>query len=334
MPEKRSKTRSWPRSWAISAAMRVELLGHLGVGLEERLGADEELEAAELLAQLRDARQQDGLAARRALAELVLASPEEAVAPHRVDQRVGVDRALGGDEPHLQLAGPAPLADDEVAQQAALLAPVPRRQPLGARPREHLLADGVGALGGEQAVVHRHDLVPAAGRVEAAHELAAGAVPERVLELVAVAPRLDRGDDRLELEVAQLADPLERLAHLARLDLELALVRQHLPGRAGMVGGRRDAVRRRLEHLDRAGLGVGALGLADRRRARGRPAPRRRRRRRSRRAARRRCRRGRASRRSARAVAARGAGPGGRGHPDQDDTAGLTPMAASATKGV
>ena len=251
---------------------------------------------------------------------------------HRVDQRVGVDRALGGDEPYLQLAGPAPLADDEVAQQAALLAPVPCRKPLGARPREHLLADGVGALGGEQAVVHRNDLVPAAGRVEPAHQLAAGAVPERVLELVAVSPGLDRGDDRLDRDVAQLADPLERLAHLARLDLELALVRQHLPGSAGMVGGRRDAVRRRLEHLDSAGLGVRALGLADdgthavaRHRARDEddvaveprdavPAV------------------GERVDGQLELVAARGAGPGGRGHPDQDDTAGSDPGSHRSTR--
>jgi hypothetical protein len=32
---------------------RVQLLGHLRVGLEERLGADQELQTAELLAQLR-----------------------------------------------------------------------------------------------------------------------------------------------------------------------------------------------------------------------------------------------------------------------------------------
>ena len=201
----------------------------------------------------------------RGLAELVLAGPEQAVAAHRVDQRVGVDAAGRGHEPHLQLAGAAALADHEVAQQAALLAPVPGAQALRARPREHLLAQRVRALGGEQAVVHRHDLVPAAGRVEAAHELAGLAGPERVLELVAVAPLLDGGHDRLELEVLELADPRQRLADLLGLDLELALVRQHLPRRARVVGARRDPVGRRLEHLDRARLGVRALGLPDHR---------------------------------------------------------------------
>ncbi len=47
------------------------------------------------------------------------------------------------------------------------------------------------------------------------------------------------------------------------LDLELALVGEHLPRRARVVGDRRDAVGGGLEDLDRAGLGVGALGLAD-----------------------------------------------------------------------
>ena len=44
------------------------------------------------------------------------------------------------------------------------------------------------------------------GRVEAAHQLAVLAGAERVLELVAVAPLLDGGDDRLELEALEVAD--------------------------------------------------------------------------------------------------------------------------------
>ena len=170
-----------------------------------------------------------------------------------------------------------------------------------ARPGEHLLARGVAALGREQAVVERHDLVEAAGRVEAAHERAVRARAERVLELVAVAPLLDRGHDRLLLEAVELADPAQRVADLLGLDLELALVGEHLPRRAGMVG---DAAR-----SGRA-TARGSRPRAPRRRrawtcrrprARGRRAARRRRRRRSRRGARRRCRRGRACRRSARA---------------------------------
>ncbi len=181
----------------------------------------------------------------------------------RVDQRLGLEPARRRDQPHLQLARAPALADDEQAQEALARPPVPGRQALQAAPFEHRLADRVRALGGEQAVVQRLDPVPAARRVEAADQLAVVARAERVLELVAVAPLLDGGDDRLELEVLELADPLQRLADLGGLDLELALVRQHLPGGARVRRGGRDAVGRGLEHLDRARLGVGALGLAD-----------------------------------------------------------------------
>ncbi len=199
----------------------------------------------------------------RALAEPRRLRPEQPLAVDRGGEAVRVDRAGGGDEPHLQLARPAPLAHDEVAQQAALVAPVPGAQALLARPREHLLARRVAALGGEQAVVHRQDLVEAAGRVEAADERAVLGLPERVLELVAVAPLLDGGHDRLLLEALELADPAQGVADLLGLDLELALVGEHLPRRARVVGDGRDPVGRRLEDLDRARLGVRALGLAD-----------------------------------------------------------------------
>ena len=243
----------------------IEHLGHLGVRLEERLGRDQELEVAELLAQPLGAGQPLRLAALGALAEVRGAGPEQALAVDGGDERVGVDRAGRGDEPHLQLAGPAPLAHDEVAQQALLGAPVPGAEALLARPGEHLLAGDVAALGGEQAVVHRHDLVPAAGGVEAAHQRPVGRGAERVLELVAVAPLLDRGDDRILREAVEPADPAQRVADLLGLDLELALVGQDLPRRAGMVGDRRDAVGRGREDLDRARLGVRPLGLADHR---------------------------------------------------------------------
>ena len=90
-------------------------------------------------------------------------------------------------------------------------------------------------------------------------------MPKEVLELVAVAPRLGRGDHRLELEALEPADAGQRLGDLLLLDLELALVGQHLPRRPGVVGDGRDAVRRGLEYVDRARLGVGALGLGDHR---------------------------------------------------------------------
>ena len=55
----------------------------------------------------------------------------------------------------------------------------------------------------------------------------------------------------------------QRVVDLLGLDLELALVGQHLPRRARMVGDRRDPLGARLEDLDRARLGVGALALRD-----------------------------------------------------------------------
>ena len=126
-----------------------------------------------------------------------------------------------------------------------------------------LLARDVGALGGEQAVGQREDLVEAAGSVEAAHQLAVLAFAEGVLELVAVAPLLERRDHRRELVALEPADAGQRVVDLLLLDRELALVGEHLPGRAGVVGERLDALGGRLEDLDGAGLGVGALGLAD-----------------------------------------------------------------------
>ena len=143
------------------------------------------------------------------------------------------------------------------------VSPVPRDEALAAQLGRRLLADGVAALRGELAVVERDDLVPAAGRVEAAHQLAVLAGAERVLELVAVAPLLDRRDDRLELVALEPADARQRVVDLLLLDLELARVGQHLPRRARVVGDRRDAVGRRLEDVDRARLRVRLLRLAD-----------------------------------------------------------------------
>ena len=98
--------------------------------------------------------------------------------------------------------------------------------------------------------------------MEAADQRAVRAGAEGVLELVAVAPALDRGDDRLELVALEVADPPQRLVDLLLLDLELALVAELLPGSAGMGGLRRHPVGPRLEHLDGARVGVAALALA------------------------------------------------------------------------
>src|SRR3712207_8178082 len=51
----------------------------------------------------------------------------------------------GGDQADLQLAGAPALADDEVAQEARVRAPVPRLEPLLAAPGQDLPPRGVAA---------------------------------------------------------------------------------------------------------------------------------------------------------------------------------------------
>jgi hypothetical protein len=102
-------------------------------------------------------------------------------------QRVGVG---GGDQSRLDRAGTATFADDQVAQQALVGAPVIGRQALLSTPGDDPLAGGVSRLGGEQAVIKRDDLIPAPRGVKAALKLSGRTGAERVLELVAIAPLL------------------------------------------------------------------------------------------------------------------------------------------------
>ena len=177
--------------------------------------------------------------------------------------------------------------------------------PLGPRPLADRVAGLVVGLGGELAVVDVDDLGPAAAAVEAERR-ALGPLAERVLELVPVAPALDRRLDRLELEALEPPEPAQRLVDLLRLVSELALVGQPLPGgargrarpRAGRCRrscrGRARAARPRSPRRSRASPSSAGRGP-------GRRAARPRRRRRSRRRARPRARPGRASRSRARA---------------------------------
>ena len=124
---------------------------------------------------------------------------------------------------------------------------------------------------GEQAILEAEHGVGSGRCMKPAHELAgrfalaagAGALEraEGVLELVAVAPLFDRGHDRGKLEAVQAADPAQRLIDLRALDLELALVGDHLPGDAGMLGRGGDPLGALLEHLEHARVGVAALAL-------------------------------------------------------------------------
>ena len=172
--------------------------------------------------------------------------------------------ALARDQARLHLARPPALADHEVAQEARLVLAVPGREALLAAPGLDGLAHLVDALGGEHVVGHVVDQVEAAGAVEAEHQLAVLGLAEGVLELVAVAPcAATRGHDRLDRRRLEAAEALERLAHLVLLLLELALVGQHLPGRAGVRALDLDPLRARLDQLDRLGLRERALGLAE-----------------------------------------------------------------------
>ena len=135
---------------------------------------------------------------------------------------------------------------------------------------------------------------------------------ERVLELVAVVEGRLRRDGRLELEaesppiraerVARPASPSPRAAPRTR---DPGSGSRRSAGKCAQGASTRSALR--LEHLDRARLGVAALHLRDPGAHACRPGARGGRRRRSRSAARRRCRRRRASRSRARAPGPSGA---------------------------
>ncbi len=173
----------------------------------------------------------------RRLADAGGLGPDDALhLAERDGERLGVEVARRGDQAHLLLPGAPALAHDEVAQEADLGAAVVGAESLLAAGGEREPAQLVAALGREQAVVDVQDPLPGAGRVEAADEPAVVAGAEGVLELVAVAPLLDGGDDRLQLEALEAAEPPQRVADLLLLDLELALVGEDLPGRAGVVG--------------------------------------------------------------------------------------------------
>ena len=134
------------------------------------------------------------------------------------------------------------------------------------RPVADLVAAALFALGGEQAVLGVDDQVPAAASVEAEDELAV-ALAERVLELVAVAPLLDRRLDLLQLESLEAAEPAQRVLDLGLLVAQLLLVGEAparaRPGTARRRGRSASACRSatRLEQLDGRGLGEVALRL-------------------------------------------------------------------------
>ena len=141
--------------------------------------------------------------------------------------------------------------------------PVPGGEALGQAPLLRGLADLVDDLGGEDVGGHLVDVVPAAGTVKAEQEVAVVGRPERVLHLVAVAPLVHGPDDRRHVRRLEPADPLESVADLLLLLLQLARIGEHLPRGARVGRPRLDPVGPRLDDLDQSRLGVGALPLLD-----------------------------------------------------------------------
>src|SRR6202034_4211613 len=227
-------------------------------------------------------------------AERVLAK----LGDQRRGKRADLQLAVGADEANLKLAAVATLAHHEVAQErspvggrtgalltraAHILATVrvgrlllllgpgapaawptsatPRMQSLLATPTQRRFPCAVAALGGQQAIVDRLNHVPARRGVETAHQPAVRSLAKRVLQLVAVTPLLERRHDLLKLEAIQLADPPQRVIDLLVLDLQLALVEQHLPRHPGMRRGRRYPLRAWPQDLHDASMRVAALAL-------------------------------------------------------------------------
>src|SRR5918996_656919 len=117
----------------------------------------------------------------------------------------------------------APLANDQVPQDALLRATIPVRQALRAAPGLDRLAQLVDALRREDVEGHVVDDVEAAGAVEPQHQFALVVLAERVLELVAVAEGLHGRHDRLHRRGPPHAPARPGGAHLVLLLAQLEL---------------------------------------------------------------------------------------------------------------
>jgi len=156
------------------------------------------------------------------------------------------------------------LAHDEVAQEAAgrlvptgaAIVGAQAERPAGVDDR---LPGAVHARRRQKAVARLDDVTPRPSPVQAKDETSV-VFGERELHLVAVAPRVVHAGDRLQREVAQSADVLQGLHHLALLELELRRVAQGLPlapaARLGVSARSRHAGGRRSDDLEQPRLGV------------------------------------------------------------------------------
>ncbi len=172
----------------------VEPLGHLGVRLEERLRRDREAQPSDLLVDPLVARQEHRAPAARGLADPVGPRPQQAVARHGVDEAVARRSRPGGwarisrtpISPVRRPSRTTRLRSSPVCAAAVERVEAAARAPTRARPRAPRCRARMRAGSRRDA----DDLLPRAGRVEAADERAGGIGAEGVLELVAVAPPL------------------------------------------------------------------------------------------------------------------------------------------------
>jgi hypothetical protein len=169
-----------------------------------------------------------------------------------------------GHEHHERLPGVPSLADDEVAEIAAVVGLVVGDETFLARPLANRVADRIAEIGGQPALLDLEHLVPTSRLVEPERR-PGRRLRERVLELVPVEERRVGGEDLVERRLRDPADPLQRIADLVVLGRDLHRVVEILEAAAAagrVVSARRlDALRRRVEHLRHQRLGEPALHL-------------------------------------------------------------------------
>ena len=193
---------------------RVQLRGHLGVRLQERVRADAEAQAVDLLLDRVVAPEQLGRQVRH-LGDARVHRPVDRL--DRGDRGQHLDQALAVEalaaarhELDEHLAGVAALADEQVAQVALVRLLVVREQLLLARPVAHGVADRVAGVARQPALLDLEHLVPAARLVQAERRPVLR-LRERVLHLVAVVELRRRRDDRIERRVGQAGEALQRV---------------------------------------------------------------------------------------------------------------------------
>ena len=170
------------------------------------------------------------------------------------DRRQGLDVRRGRDDVHHRLAGPAPFAHGREAQESGARILIVDGEPARARLGTQLAEQCVHRLRLQMTALDVQDHVVAVGLVQPDLGPAA-AGHDRELHLVAIPVRIGGRQDRPELELAEPPDPLEAVAHLLFLELELGGVRKVLEAAAATAAevgaGGFDSVRGgRFERLD------------------------------------------------------------------------------------